>query len=536
MDPVPKTTIGPANCLVTLPVELTQAVLREMLPYHSITAYESTSDQPQVARSYVLSRSGLASVCQVSRRMHSLAIPFLYHTILLKSHRELFYFFRTMAEVPSYREFARVLIWTAMLSKRDFVFMEMIDLSTTTLRSETKDVDTSILWHPKGQTEALVGILGSMLALGSPKECPVSHILAAALSVLPEIKVLFLSLHTGNSIGPLPHPPVVIEMTPEHDAISRLFGTSKCIETNPLDQVKKLILEAFPYSNKASASFAIDTVLHILQDSPRLRHVMLKSDTIFNGLVKGGTRHGPLPPTILKHTRTLHHIGGGYPQSGMENLAIAFPNLVALHYESKVGAFPKPRGRGYTGFLNCLTSLSATLETFSLTTLAGVSWNRTDTPAVLSPALRHMKRLRCLRIETIWLFGTLDFSAAHYVADLLPASLVDLHLIDYWGSYEPDTLWPQFPERMTPFNFIDTVLTGLLHGCRTSLTELKSLAVTSPIFCRPHYRECQVDEDITLLENRFCSLFESTGVAFSIVRQDDLGDIMHSSWGRPGVV
>ncbi|KAI1257253.1 hypothetical protein MGN70_000293 [Eutypa lata] len=183
MDPVPETTIGPANCLATLPVELIRAVLREMLPYHSITAYESTSNQPQVALSYVLSRSDLASVCQVSQRMHSLAIPFLYHTILLKSQRELLYFFRTMAEVPLYRELARVFIWTAMLSKHDFVFTEMVDLSTITLRSEAKDVDTSIFWHPKGQTEALVGVLGSMLALGGPKECPVSQILAAALAM-----------------------------------------------------------------------------------------------------------------------------------------------------------------------------------------------------------------------------------------------------------------------------------------------------------------------------------------------------------------
>ena len=228
MDPVPETTIGPANCLATLPVELIRAVLREMLPYHSITAYESTSNQPQVALSYVLSRSDLASVCQVSQRMHSLAIPFLYHTILLKSQRELLYFFRTIAEVPLYRELARVFIWTAMLSKHDFVFTEMVDLSTITLRSEAKDVDTSIFWHPKGQTEALVGVLGSMLALGGPKECPVSQILAAALAMVPEIRVLFLSIHTGCSIGPLPHPSVAMEITPEHDAISRLFRTWKC--------------------------------------------------------------------------------------------------------------------------------------------------------------------------------------------------------------------------------------------------------------------------------------------------------------------
>lgn len=308
------------------------------------------------------------------------------------------------------------------------------------------------------------------------------------------------------------------------------------MKKNPLHQVEKLILEGFHDSNPIISSVAIDLVLDIWQDSPRLRHVMLKSNTVFSGLVRRRTRHGPLPPTILKHTRTLHHIGGDHPQSGMEHLAIAFPNLVALHYESKVGAFPKPRGRGYTGFLNCLTSLSATLETFSLTTLAGVSWKGTNTPALLSPALRHMKRLRCLRIETIWLFGTLDISAAHYVADLLPVSLVNFHLIDYWGSHEPDALWPQFPNGMTPFNFIDTVLTSLLQGCRTSLTKLKSLTITSPIFRRPNNGECQVDGDIGLLENRFCSLFASTGVAFSIIRREDLGDMMRSSWGRPGVV
>ena len=308
------------------------------------------------------------------------------------------------------------------------------------------------------------------------------------------------------------------------------------MKKNPLHQVEKLILEGFHDSNPTISSVAIDSVLHILQDSPRLRHVMLKSNTVFSGLVRRRTRHGPLPPTILKHTRTLHHIVGDHPQSGMEHLAIAFANLVALHYESKVGAFPKPRGRGYTGFLNCLTSLSATLETFSLTTLAGVSWKGTNTPALLSPALRHMKRLRCLRIETIWLFGTLDISAAHYVADLLPVSLVNFHLIDYWGSTEPDALWPQFPNGMTPFNFIDTVLTSLLQGCRTSLTKLKSLAVTSPIFRRPNNGECQMDEDIGLLENRFCSLFASTGVAFSIIQREDLEDMMRSSWGRPGVV
>jgi hypothetical protein len=143
-----------------------------------------------------------------------------------------------------------------------------------------------------------------------------------------------------------------------------------------------------------------------------------------------------------------------------------------------------------------------------------------------------MESLRCLRVEAIWLLARQDGLVSFQVADLLPLSLVKFHLIDFWGSYNPDKYWPHFSESITPIQFLGKVLDNLHQSCHSSTINLKSVSITSPSL---EGRDSQLNGDGERLEKEFRLRFAKSGINLSLLSREDLTTEIRSSWGRPNV-
>lgn len=222
---------------------------------------------------------------------------------------------------------------------------------------------------------------------------------------------------------------------------------------------------------------------------------------------------------------------GHQPQDDMAAIVALFPNLVSLCGEFRDGSarpsfdFDLPPEAS-----KALLNVSETLETLSLTTSpdtypAKGRWvNFESYPSSLS-TLNQMTKLKDLTTESIWLFGTKDPAVALQLPHLLPPSLVRLHLIDYWGNYDPAEFYPDFPDSWSPLEFYAHVFGAVCNECPVRLPELREVTFTSNCFKsrsqialsnggQAQQDETQITEDSMRIVR---VLFEQVGVRFHLI-------------------
>ncbi|CAH0023228.1 unnamed protein product [Clonostachys rhizophaga] len=98
-----------------LPRELVVDVLEHLRPSGSLTTVESNCHYPEVELSFFTSRSSFASLCLTSKWMRSLAIEYLYRTVILANNLELLHFFRTISNNVSLRSMLTSFAWPVVL-------------------------------------------------------------------------------------------------------------------------------------------------------------------------------------------------------------------------------------------------------------------------------------------------------------------------------------------------------------------------------------------------------------------------------------
>jgi len=149
------------------------------------------------------------------------------------------------------------------------------------------------------------------------------------------------------------------------------------------------------------------------------------------------------------------------------DLVAVFPKLVSLQAEYVDGSLRRLDSNPQLS--EGLLSISTTLSTLSLTTTP--PWICPDVPPLLL-TLNQMTTLKHLTTESIWLFGRQDPSVALQLSQLLPPSLVNFHLIDYWGTCDIETFYPELPNTWTSLEFYDEVFSTLYECLIPNLREI----------------------------------------------------------------
>ena len=155
-----------------------------------------------------------------------------------------------------------------------------------------------------------------------------------------------------------------------------------------------------------------------------------------------------------------------------------------------------------------------------------------------------MRVLRHLTTESVWLLGIQfdDSSATSQLLHGLPESLVQLHLIHYWGksdtvdSADPSSFYPQFPNAWGMLEFYDNVFLNLHGDCLLRLRNLEEVVLglhpprPSPTEAASVESDQTPPKTVLALHQKFQSLFSRVGVRFSVVEAEIAHAKLCSSW------
>jgi len=245
---------------------------------------------------------------------------------------------------------------------------------------------------------------------------------------------------------------------------------------------------------------------------------------------------------ISESVRELLRFRARRAQEDMLALTTVFPKLVSLELEFKNGC--QERDDLEPTVAEAFLKVSGTLENLSVTTSPGASWSDTNVSPQL-PNLDQMATLKHLRTESIWLFGRGDSFVALQLLDILPISLVHFHLIDYWGSSDINTFYPQFPSSLSLFGFYDQAFSRLYESCSMWLPNLKGIKLSLHSLSSDESMVGSdntattvgkdLPADISAFLRKFQKLFASVGVQFSVLFPETVNVELHSSWANVGL-
>ncbi|KAL1855822.1 hypothetical protein VTK73DRAFT_8456 [Phialemonium thermophilum] len=542
--------------LQALPVELIFQILGHLRPTGPATTSFSSASRPEVSHVYVESRSTLVSVGQTSKLLHQLGTRHLYRTVLLRDHKQLLYFFRTLAIRPDLRQLVRSLVWAGILSE-DRVHAQR----TRFLEAEMQAIavgswDKDINWPLGGPNNEDDAHLASLMGIQGAESVEGWRLLGAVLGMTLRLKGLFL-LHSyvfSSSVA----------RCPEHDAVCTLLSQSDQsrgaiepvnapVKDNPtaphsnggggssrrrffLQELELLVIEPHeaPFAEMFSTTL---TMQRLMRNSPVLLRIETKGSTapkapreVGEGARWGGT-------AVSRSVREVLHLRCALPPADVVEFPTAFPNLSSFEaeYNEIVPPLHQRQRRGHP-VVGSLLGVANTLETLTVTSRSRGGWGN---PPPLLGSLGGMRALKNLTAELGWLFGTrfpsLTQRNTGLLADL-PPSLETLHLIDYWGLPDPPPAsgWPRL-------RFLDDVCTTLYAGCcSTKLAGLRDITISSPIFrsdgtvkssSRKNAEVDVVEDPLISLEN-FYSLFATVGVRFSCVKLDSEEYILPCRWAN----
>lgn len=359
-------------------------------------------------------------------------------------------------------------------------------------------------------------------------------LLGSVLAMCPRIKCLFML--NGGIIDPRSG----IHPCPELDAVLPFlrrweFGSEGQIidRVRPyghpfLHDLETLTIEG--HSNIAASNNTSAILELLFTNSPLLHCVELKHPPIFREILDSLRQPMETETLLTDGVHEISLLSADQPQDDMAAIVALFPNLVSLYAEFRDGS-----GRPADLHLSpeaseALLKVSGTLETLSLTTSpetfpAKGHWIMFESYPSSLATLNQMTKLKDLTTESIWIFGTEDPAVGLQLPHLLPPSIVRLHLIDYWGNYDPAKFYPEFPNSWTPLEFYVQVFGAVCNECSTLLPELREVTFTSICFnshpqttlsngCQAQRDETRITEDSMQIVR---VLFEQVGVRFRLV-------------------
>ncbi|KAK3312660.1 hypothetical protein B0H66DRAFT_537744 [Apodospora peruviana] len=520
----PEIRDGSNDVLSYLPTELITAILGHLHYTGSVTSYRYIAGRPEIRQEYIEARSDFSSLCRVSKFLYPIASRRLYHTIVLQSEKELFLFFRTIANDVNLRLAVRSFAWDGHLSVDD---NELASLALTCWGSGT-------CWRPSSPEDIHIAQLMGI----SDDTLHSWRVLGAVLAMISEVKSLFVLLDFEEAAQPQVQVPGSNPRCLEQDALRQLIpivgGENRVVDRQFLQKLEVVAFE--PHVSVDRVMVMEGTCTLILKNSPLLRRIELKGGMWFKGVVALREYEGS--NVVWENVKELIQFGA--TALDIASIVTVFPHLSVLEIELQNGAAPSifeddpPTSQA-------LLRVSRTLETLSLMTALGKnSWVRVE-PALL-PALKRMKALKHLTTESIWLCGregNFDSSspADFQLSDLLPPTLESFHLIDHWGMDMSKTFYPsQFPNDWTPLQFYGHFFWKIYDECATRTPSLRHIAFA------PHpylFSDLTTnDQPRTALEllNRFRDLFARIGVRFSLTTRRAAATQRHLSWANMGNV
>ncbi|OTA70040.1 hypothetical protein K449DRAFT_427552 [Hypoxylon sp. EC38] len=462
--------------LTALPVELIERVMECLLPRCSLI--NELTKELSLNTALMESRTALSNVCLASRMLRTIASRYLYHTVILQDQRELFYFSRTLAATPGLRPLVRSLAWFGVLSESDPHVTSQVPPRSSQGGWSTPDVDTEPEPLPQGLA-ALKALEAVLIMIPKLKKLftRVSHYIQSQ-----SIKYLFpeyLALHrvfdgrAGTNLRPFT----------ERNAQDCLVEQSQIHTTagiaSPhrfLQELETIIIE--PHSSSIGLHRHI--LLSAISNCPSLKRIEVKGRLWLPSPSKARNRSSTPPLFIAENIKEISLRELETPKD-MSYLSMVFPNLTMLSIELQDGAFQDPVCPDRLS--KALLRLRHTLRTLCLTTTRGNSWSHFQSPPLLSPTLKDMQALVELTTECIWLFEPRsDALVSLELEHLLPPSLVDFHLIDYWGIHYPTEFYENVPAGMTPMECREKIFWSLHRGCSTHLLDLRKFKYTSVFF------------------------------------------------------
>ena len=521
--------------LLDLPGEVILRVLDRLRPTESVTSYDSTCTRPDVSRDFFQSRTSLTNVVLVSRLFYQLGTPYLYRTIILNSQREVLLLFRTIAKFPDRRPMVRSLAWVAVMP-------DVTKRQSTMLRQSRADsipedcwdsikndwprlpIDFRVAEISKSLTSYLIMHCHSRICRdvypgwkAPPQYLEVANLvivgifdsstlqtwrlLGAILALCPKIASLFL-LH-GNRY--VPRGPSLTN-SPELDALLPLLwdcgkpgGLDDTVIPGPsghgfLANLQHLTIEAEGQSR--AHTYTRYVIFLFLTNSPRLRRVETKGGILHRGIWTL-FKQNPKCRLLADNVKELVLLRTQGPRDDMLAMVMAFPKLVSLQAEYDDGSYVvSPRITSSLPFTisSALLRLAETLETLSLTTgpTSYGHWSYIENYPPSLTSLHQMGNLKDLTTESMWLFGRQDVSITLRLPYLLPPTLVNFRLIDYWGTthntphiHHPDNLkyHPEFPNQWNTAEFYCNVLMTLVGENMPPLPDLREVTLVSKQLC-----------------------------------------------------
>lgn len=339
-------------------------------------------------------------------------------------------------------------------------------------------------------------------------------------------------INPSSGLHPCPELDAVLPFLPRYETGSEgeILDRTRPFTHPFLHDLEVLTIEG--HSNRAANGNTAAILALLFMNSPLLRRVELRhpptSREIWDTLRWPVDTQRPLTDRVDDLWLWRAH----QAQDDMAAIVALFPNLVSLHAEFLDGSSRPPGNLDLPPEASeALLNVSGTLETLSLTTSpetypAKGHWVCFESYPSSLLTLDQMIKLRNLTTESIWLFGTEDPAVALHLPHLLPPSLVQLHLIDFWGNYDPADFYPVFPDSWTPLEFYTHVFGALCSERLERLPDLREVIFTSKRFSTRtpsplsngghivHQEQTQITEDSVQAVRL---LFEQVGVRFRMI-------------------
>lgn len=561
---------GPVPWL-TLPNELKIRVVRQLVsPSVSFTDYDS---QPAYATRRAdnepwASRQALSVICLASRQLDDICRPILYETVALKDYREILCLLRSLVRNPRLHTWVRRFIWVDI--NRGVGLYRSIAESGLDVEGLIAEIISSC--HTTSHDHNLAEIF--QIRTTESNTAFLRKALGLVLAMLPRIQALFITHGSfpfdflGLNQAPGPHPVTHL--------LSSTLPSFGMLEEITVD------LSNSPW-----------TLWFLILNCPRVRRVHLKGPISFNSTLNPRVVQACNPNATIMDFRTPPE-GSSLPrpvgdkvrelfiyksqQARWEVLPKIFPNLERLvavfgddawrrQFWSELAPLPglpglpametvvNELGQNIALYKRSLRSLTVTgfLTDHNMTPSGGYR-NSTGKghlclvapiPPLLSPGLSKVTLLE-LTTDCVCLFGRSDPPVASQIQSLLPSTLVNFHLIDYWGIHvdeevivdeESQVYYPASPSGLTPLDFLDNVFAILHDSCAAQHTRLKQITLSSPMFdedgswSTPATRPA-VRNDVQAWQSRTCEIFARIGIDFSFTTMRDLETSIKSSWGR----
>lgn len=242
------------------------------------------------------------------------------------------------------------------------------------------------------------------------------------------------------------------------------------------------------HSNIAATNNTSAILALLFTNAPLLRRVEVKDPPLFKEIwyILRLPKKTEIP--LTDNVTELSLLRAHDVQDDMAAMLALFPNLVSLHAEYRDGSSRPPRMfDSPLGVSDALLNASRTLETLSLTTSpetypATGHWISFESYPPSLSTLNQMTKLKNLTTKSIWLFGTEDPAVALHLPHLPPHSLVQLHLIDFWGNYDPSEFYPDFPNTWEPLELYTHAFGALCDERLERLPDLREVIFTSKRF------------------------------------------------------